>query len=85
MMQQMEANAIPLVHYDVVPTEVMGAFTGVRLFCLNVTIGLSNMLVGLALDHTKTIIVFGVCGALKIIAGMLYYSSVVLLKHNKRG
>ena len=80
----MEANAIPLVHYDVVPTEVMGAFTGVRLFCLNVTMGLSGMLVGLALDHAKAIIVFAICGVLKIIAGLLYYSSVVLLKHNKK-
>jgi predicted MFS family arabinose efflux permease len=84
MMQQMEANAIPLVHYDVVPPEVMGAFTGVRLFCLNLTMGLSGMLVGLALDHAKAIIVFGVCGALKITAGLLYYASVVLLKHNKK-
>ncbi len=83
MMQQMEANAIPLVHYDVVPTEVIGAFTGVRLFCLNVTMGLSGMAVGFALDHTKAIIVFGVCGALKIIAGLLYYASVVVLKYNK--
>ena len=83
MMSQMEANAIPLVHYDVVPTEVIGAFTGVRLFCLNVTMGLSGLLVGIALDHTKAIIVFGICGALKIIAGFLYYSSMVLLKHNK--
>jgi predicted MFS family arabinose efflux permease len=84
MMAQMEANAIPLVHYDVVPTEVIGAFTGVRLFCLNVTMGLSGLLVGIALDHAKAIIVFGVCGLLKIIAGWLYYASMVLLKHDKR-
>ncbi len=84
MMAQMEANAIPLVHYDVVPTEVIGAFTGVRLFCLNVTMGLSGMLVGFALDHTKAIIVFAVCGALKIIAGLLFYASVVMLKHTKK-
>ena len=84
MMQQMEANAIPLVHYDVVPTEVIGAFTGVRLFCLNVTIGLSSMIVGFSLDHTKALIVFGVCGALKILAGFLYYASVALLKKEKK-
>lgn len=84
MMQQMEANAIPLVHYDVVPPAVIGAFTGVRLFCLNVTIGLSGIIVGYALDHATALMVFGVCGVLKIVAGFLYYASVVLLKHQKR-
>ena len=84
MMQQMEGNAIPLVHYDVVPTEVIGAFTGVRLFCLNVTMGLSGMIVGFALDHAKAIIVFGVCGVLKIIAGLLYYTSVTTLKKSPK-
>ncbi len=76
---QMEANAIPLVHYDVVPAEVIGAFSGVRLLLLNLTAGISSLIVGIGLDYISVILVFAICAFLKLIAGALFYNSVRII------
>ena len=72
IMQQMESTEIPLVHYDVVPVEVMGAFSSIRLLCLNLTAVLSGMAVGFSLDHFPAWSVFAVCAALKIVSALLF-------------
>ncbi len=79
IMQNMEANAIPLIHFDVVPTEVIGAFSGVRLFFLNLIAGFSGMIAGISLDHYSPLLVFGVCAFLKLVAGAFYYNSVRII------
>ena len=72
IMHLMEATEIPLVHYDVVPVEVMGAFSSIRLLCLNLTAVLSGMAVGFSLDRFPSWTVFAVCAALKIVSALLF-------------
>ena len=69
IMQQMEASAIPLAHYAIVPTEVMGNFSGFRLMMLGVTANISATAVGFCLANFSPLLVFILCAVLKLLAG----------------
>ena len=85
VMQLMEATEIPLVHYDVVPVEAMGAFSSIRLLCLSLTMQLSGIAVGFSLDHFPAWTIFAVCAGLKIVAALLFaYGSAAALRHKHR-
>ena len=85
IMQLMESTEIPLIHYDVVPVEAMGAFSNIRLLCLSLTGALSGMLVGFSLDHFPAWTVFAVCAALKIVSALLFqYGSAAALRHKRQ-
>lgn len=78
-----ECSAIPLAHYEVLPNDVMGAFSNVRLMLMNVAGMLSGTLAGLALGYFSPASVFIVCAIIKVSAGILYsYGIIKLRKHN---
>jgi len=79
-MQMLEASAIPLAHYQIVPTEVMGNFSGVRLMMLNITAGLSGTLTGIALAHFAPLLVFSICAVIKLAAGAVYCYGLYAVK-----
>ena len=80
-----ESAAIPLAHFEVVPNEVMGAFSNVRLLLLQLTGAISGTLAGLCLGVFSPLLVFGVGAAIKISAGLLYsYGIVKLGKHGSK-
>lgn len=84
IMQLMEATEIPLVHYDVVPVEVMGAFSSIRLLLLNLTASLSGTIVGISLDICPAAVVFAVCAMLKIISSLLFWHGSTIALRRKR-
>ena len=84
IMQLMEATEIPLVHYDVVPVEVMGAFSSIRLLLLNLTASLSGTIVGISLDICPAAVVFAVCAMFMIICTLLFWHGSTFALRRKR-
>ena len=85
VMMLMESTEIPLVHYDVLPVEVMGAFSNIRLLCLKLTASLSGIMVGIFLDHFAPWVVFAVCACLKLVSALLFTcGSEMALRHKRR-
>ncbi len=78
-----EASAVPLAHYEVVPNEVMGAFTTVRLALLNYTTGVASVLAGLLMRRFTHTTIFVGSAALKLVSGTLFCIGLILLKKHK--
>ncbi len=81
-MQQLEASAIPLAHYAIVPNEVMGNFSAIRLGMLTLTVTISSTAVGFCLAHFAPLTVFIVCAVLKLMAGAGYCYGLLAVKKN---
>ena len=79
-MQQLEASAIPLAHYAIVPTEVMGNFSGLRLAMLTLTVSISSTATGFCLAHFAPLTVFAFCAVLKLMAGAGYCYGLLSVK-----
>jgi MFS family permease len=80
IMLTMEGLCVPLVHYSVVPVEVIGAFSGIRLLTLTLMMGLSNFIVGNLLEHVSPVAVYGVCASIKLAAGIMYWYGVKVVQ-----
>ena len=78
-----EASAVPLAHYEVVPNEVMGAFTTVRLALLNYSTGVASVLAGLLMRRFTPTTIFVGSAALKLVSGTLFCIGLILLKKHK--
>ena len=81
-MQQLEASAIPLAHYAIVPTAVMGNFSAIRLAMLTLTASISGTAVGFCLAHFAPLTVFAFCAILKLMAGAGYCYGLLAVKKN---
>ena len=68
-----ESGAIPLAHYAIVPTEMIGAFSGARLMLYSGTAAIAVPTAGYLLDFLSPIYVFGGCAVLNFITGLLYW------------
>ena len=79
-MLPVEATAIPLAHYEVVPKEVMGAFSTVRLGLLLITGSVSATLAGLLMRVFQPVTIFAGSAAIKFIAGVLYCVGILALR-----
>ena len=78
-----EAAAIPLAHYVVVPNEVMGAFSTVRLGLLLVTGSISSVLAQLLLRRFTAVTIFAGSAVIKLLAGALYCLGLIVLRKHK--
>ena len=78
-----EASAIPLAHYVVVPNEVMGAFSTVRLGLLTITGSISAVLAQVLMRWFSPVTIFAGSAAIKLMAGTLYCLGLILLKKHK--
>ena len=81
IMVTMEGLAIPLVHFEIVPVEVIGAFSGVRLLILTVVGGLSGLAVGYGLELVSPLLIYALCAGLKLTAGILYWYGVKVVRN----
>ncbi len=82
VIMNVEASAIPLAHYDVLPVNVMGSFTAIRLGLLSITGAFAGTVIGILLDKINPVFVFAFCGIIKLIAGGLYsYGVFSMRKH----
>jgi len=84
-MLPVEGAAIPLAHYEVVPKEVMGAFSTVRLGLLMVTGSVSATLAGLLMRVFRPTTIFAGSAAIKFLAGVLYCVGIIALKKHCGG
>ena len=84
VMENVEASGVPLVHYEVVPREVMGAFSAVRLGLLSVTGSFSTLIIGFLLDWTNPVYVFAGCCVTKLLAGAMYSYGVFSVKRHMK-
>ncbi len=80
IMLPVEATAIPLAHYEVVPKEVMGAFSTIRLGLLLITGSVSATLAGLLMRVFQPVTIFAGSAAIKFIAGVLYCVGILALR-----
>ena len=78
-----EAAAIPLAHYVVVPNEVMGAFSTVRLGLLTITGSISAVLAQLLLLRFSAVTIFAGSAVIKLLAGTLYCLGLIVLSKHK--
>ena len=78
-----EGTAIPLAHYEIVPNEVMGAFSTVRLGLLSITGSISATLTGLLLLWFSPFSIFVCSAAIKLLSGALFCLGLILLKKHK--
>ncbi len=83
-MLTMEGICVPLIHYEIVPVEVIGAFSGIRLLTLTAMIGLSGLVMGYLLESIPALVVFGFCALLKIMAGLLYAYGVKIFNREQQ-
>jgi MFS family permease len=83
VMSGVEASAIPMAHYEVVPKEVMGAFSSIRLLLLNLTAAGSGTAVGLLLNKFSPVAVFAGCAVLKLAAGALFCYGLIALRNHR--
>ena len=80
VMANIEATAVPLVHYEVVPREVMGAFSSVRLFLLTITTNVAGTVVGFCLGLLSPVLVFAGSAIMKLAAGAFFCYGVYSVK-----
>ncbi len=80
VMGPLEETAIPLAHYEVVPKEVMGAFSTIRLGLLIITGSVSVTLAGLLMRVFQPTTIFAGSAAIKFLAGVLYCVGIIALK-----
>ena len=78
-----EAASIPLAHYQVVPNEVMGAFSTVRLGLLAITGNISTVLAQLMLIWFTPATIFISSAVIKLLAGALYCLGLIVLSKHK--
>lgn len=83
IMLTMEGLAVPLIHFEIVPVEVIGAFSGIRLLILTAMAGLSSFTVGYLLEFISPILIYTSCAGLKLTAGMLYWYGVKVIKNEQ--
>ena len=69
----LEGAGVPLGTYEIVPPEVMGAFSGARLMLLSVGGAISVALVGRFLESFDPLPVFMAGAVLKLITGVWYW------------
>lgn len=84
VMLTMEGLAIPLVHFEIVPVEVIGAFSGIRLLILSAIAGISNLSVGYLLEFISPVLIYALCGGMKLTAGVLYWYGVKVIKREQK-
>ncbi len=85
VMLPVEGTAIPLAHYEVVPKEVMGAFSTIRLGLLLITGSISTTLAGLLMRLFSARTIFAGSAAIKFLAGVLYCVGIIVLKKHHGG
>jgi len=84
VMYNVESAAVPLAHYEVVPNEVMGSFSSLRLLLLMLTSSLSGVISGMLLACLSPFAVFAGSAVIKLVSGALYcYGVFALRKHVK--
>ena len=74
-----------MAHYLVVPNEVMGAFSTIRLGLLIITGSVSATLAGLLMRVFQPVTIFTGSAAIKFIAGVLYCVGILALKKHHDG
>ena len=72
VMSAVEESAVPLAHFDVVPVEVFGAFSAVRLGLLNITGAFSGTLIGICLHWFSPVYVAAYCCLMKLACGIMF-------------
>ena len=83
-MSAVEESAVPLAHFDVVPVEVFGAFSAVRLGLLNITGALSGTIMGIALKWFAPTYVATYCCLMKLLCGIMFsYGVFAATRHVK--
>ena len=84
VMSAVEESAVPLAHFDVVPVEVFGAFSAVRLGLLNITGALSGTIMGIALKWFAPTYVATYCCLMKLLCGIMFsYGVFAATRHVK--
>jgi MFS family permease len=78
-----EGTTIPLVHFAVIPTQIIGAFSAVRLMLLYGTTALSVAVNGWLLTFMKPVQVFSISATISVTTGILFYFGMNAAQKNR--
>lgn len=67
-----EGATIPLAHYAIVPQQIIGAFSAVRLLLFNATWGLAIAVNGYLLNIFGSVLVFSISACIYAVTGILW-------------
>jgi len=84
IMITMEGIAIPLIHFEIVPVDVIGAFSSLRLLILAAIGGISSFTVGYLLEFMSPVLIYALCAGMKLAAGALYWYGVKIIKGEQK-
>jgi hypothetical protein len=68
-----ESSAVPLGTFTIIPVEIMGAFSGVRMTVLGVSSAIAAQVGGHLFDYVNPLVVFAAVAALKLVNGLWFW------------